>query len=203
MITKENKTQKSSMNMLRKMSIIPVIMIALYAFSIQPATMPLSSNSSSSEVVQQDPWTPQNELEEFIVVVGYGKSGSANVAPRQDIQVTRESERKIAPGAIAYTDVEQKPVFQEGRDGYHRFMTSNIKYPVIAQENGIVGKIVVSYVIDTDGNVTDVKSPVKIDMLSMEGERIIKSMPAWKPGSHHGKKVAVQCYAFMEFRLQN
>ena len=203
MITKENKTQKSSMNMLRKMSIIPVIMIALYAFSIQPADRIPTSKSSLSESILQDPWTPQNELEEPIFIIGYGQKGSDNVSPKQDIQVIRDSERKIAPGAIAYTDVEQKPVFQEGKDSYLRYMTSNIKYPIVAQENGIVGKIVVSYVIDTEGNVTDVKSPVMIDILSKEGERIIKSMPAWKPGSHNGKKVAVQCYAIMEFRLQN
>ena len=198
MITK-NKTQKSSMNMLRKMSIIPVTMFALYAFSIQPADTITSKSSLSESVMQQDPWTPQNELEELIVVVGYGQ----NVTPRKDIQVIRDSERTIAPGAISYTEVEQKPVFQEGKDSYFRFMTNHIKYPVIAQENGIVGKIVVSYVIDTNGNVTDVKSPVKIDGLSMEGERLIKLMPAWKPGSHKGKNVAVQCYAIMEFRLQS
>jgi len=198
MITK-NKTQKSSMNLLRKMSILPVTMCALYAFSIQPADMMASKSSLPESVMQQDPWTPQNELEELIVVVGYGQ----NVTPRKDIQVIRDSERTIAPGAISYTEVEQKPVFQEGKDGYFRFMASNIKYPVIAQENGIVGKIVVSYVIDTNGNVTDVKSPVKIDGLSMEGERLIKSMPAWKPGSHKGKNVAVQCFAIMEFKIRD
>jgi protein TonB len=166
--------------------------------------MPLAVNSSLSEsVLQQDPWTPQNELEQYVVVVGYGKSGSENVAPQQDIQVTRDSERKIAPGAIAYNDVEQKPVFQEGQDGYMKFLSNNIRYPVIAQENGIVGKIVVSYVIDKEGNVTNVQSPVKIERLSMELERIIKLMPAWKPGSQNGQNVAVQCYAFAEYRLQN
>jgi len=64
------------------------------------------------------------------------------------------------------------------------------------------GKVVVSYVIDQDGKVTDVKSPIKIDFLSVELERVIKSLPAWKPGVQDGKNVAVQCYAFAEFRLQ-
>ena len=198
MITK-NKTQKSMTDMLRKMSIVPLVMIALYAFSIRPTDTPTGKSKALAGAALQDPWTSQNELEEKVIVVGYA---SENVTPKQEVIVTRENERKIAPGAISFTDVEQKPVFQDGINNYLRFIADRIGYPTIAMENGITGMVVVSFVIDKDGNVTDVKSPVKIDNLSREAERVIKLLPAWKPGTQGGKAVAVQCYLFVEFKLQ-
>jgi len=198
MITK-NKTQKTSMDILRKMSIIPIAMIALYAFSIRPTDTPTGISLSLSESVLQDPWTAQNELEEEIIVVGYGRN---NVSIKQDVKVTRENKRKIARRTISYTDVEQKPVFQDGIPQYLRFIANNITYPTIAIESGITGMVVVSFVIDKDGKVTDVKSPVKIDPLSRELERVIKKLPDWKPGVQGGKTVAVQCYAFVQFKLE-
>jgi len=208
MITKK-QNKKSLMNALRKMSMIPVAMIALYAFSIKPTDMPLTgitiTSQSPADSVWQEPWIPQYEIEGPIVIVGYGQKGnvaSPNDAPQKEITVVRDNERTIAFGAISYDKVEQKPVFQDGNTSFLQYFMNNIKYPVRAQENGIVGKVVVSYVIDQDGNVTDVRSPVKIDFLSVELERVIKSLPAWKPGVHNGKNVAVQCYAFAEFRLQ-
>ena len=191
MITK-NKTQKTSMDMLRKMSIVPIVLIALYACSIRPNDIPTVNTRS----VLQDPWTTQNELEERIVVVGYTRD---NDSPKKDVKVTSETERRIAPGAIFYSDVEQKPVFKD--QSYLKFILDNIIYPNIAMENGITGTVVVSFVIDKDGNVTDVKSPVKIDHLSNELERVIKKFPSWKPGVQGGKAVAVQCYTFVEFKL--
>ena len=198
------KNKKPSMSVLRKISIVPVAMIALCAFSLRPAETPPSSVTRSlSEPAQQDPWMPINEMEEQIIVVGYGpKNDSLQTKPRTDITVVSDSERKIAPGAFSYDDVEQKPVFQDSIRGYIKFLGERIKYPARAQENGIVGKVVVSYIIDKDGKVTDVKSPVRIDILSNELERLIKSLPDWKPGVHGGKNVPVQCYAFVEFRLQ-
>ena len=214
MITKK-QNKKSLMNVVRKMSILPVALVALYAFSIKPTDMPFTgitiTSQSPADSVWREPWIPQNnELEEIIVIVGYGQRRNESTqndappksAPPIEIKVVRENERRIASGAISYNDVEQKPVFQDGTASYLKYLAANIKYPVIAQENGIVGKIVVSYVIDTEGKVTDVQSPVKIDLLSIELERVIKSLPAWKPGVHNGKNVAVQCYAFAEFRLQ-
>ena len=199
-----SKNKKPSMSVLRKISIVPVAMIALCAFSLRPAETPPSSVTRSlSEPAQQDPWTPQNEMEEQIIVTGYGsKNDSPQTERKTEVKVVSDSERKIALGVFSYDAVEQKPVFQDSIRGYYKFICDRIKYPPLAQENGIVGKVVVSYVIDKDGKVTDVKSPVRIDILSNEAERLIKSLPDWKPGVHGGKNVPVQCYAFVEFRLQ-
>ncbi len=193
------KNKKSTMGLLRKLSIVPVILITLYAFSVR-SVVPSPVETGISQPVWQDPWTPQNDIERFVYVIGYG-SQDKKVTPKEDIKVIRDSERKIASGAVSYNDVEQKPVFQGADNDFRSYLAKNMNYPANAQENGIVGTVVVSFVVDKNGKVTDVKSPVKIEYLSDELERVIKASPAWKPGRQGGKDVAVQCYSFVEFKL--
>ena len=195
----KNKPQKSSMNMLRKMSIVPVVFIALYLFACNSEGRRDSATEMSqplSESVWQKSWTPQNDMEESVIVVAFLKEDINN-----DVIVTHDSKRRIARGVISYNEVEQKPVFQGKDNDFRRYLGQNIRYPADAHDNGIAGTVVVSFVVDKDGKVTDVRSPVKIDILSEEVERVIKSSPAWKPGKKGGKDVAVQCYTFVEFRL--
>jgi TonB family protein len=197
-----SKNKKLSMNALRKWSIVPVALAAMYLFACnregQNGVNTISAPLSKS--VWQDSWTPMKG-EEPIIVVGYCQKDA--VSQKKDVIVTHESERKIARGAISYHEIEQKPVFQETDNNFRRYLAMNMIYPAIAQENGICGTVVLSFIVDKDGNVTDVKSPVKIDILSDVAERVIQSSPIWKPGSQNGKNVAVQCYTFMEFKLQN
>ena len=190
MISK-NKNKETLKNMLRKMSIVPVALVAMYLFGCK-------SDGRQSETL---PLTPQNEMEEVVIVVGYGPSSQV-VVPNEDVKVISDSERKIAKGAITYDEVQQKPVFQGKDNDFRQYLGMNMRYPAVAYENGITGTVAVSFVIDKNGNVTDVKSPVRIEYLSDELERVVKSSPAWKPGSQKGKDVAVQCYSFVEFKFQ-
>ena len=195
--------KKSKLNMLRKMSIVPVALVAMYLFACnnegrRDAVSEISQPISES--AWQKSWTPQNNLEEPVIVMGYGRLNEG-VKSSADVMVTHTSERAIARGAIAYDEVEEKPVFQGEGNNFRRHLAFNLVYPPVAQENGITGTVVVSFVVDREGNVSDVKSPVKIDMLSKELERVVKLSPAWKPGRQGGKEVAVQCYTFVEFRL--
>ena len=192
MISK-HKNKKSLMNMLRKMSIVPVALVAMYLFGCK-----------SNEVRQSEqlPLTPQNEMEEVVIVVGYGQLGQ-DVVSSEDVKVFSDNERKIAKGAFSYDEVQQKPVFQGKDNNFRQYVGMNMRYPAVAYENGITGIVAVSFVVDKNGNVTDVKSPIKIEYLSEELERVIQSSPAWKPGSQNGKDVAVQCYSFVEFKLQD
>ena len=186
------KNKKSSMSMLRKMSIIPVAFVAMYLFAC----------NGQAEQSLQEPWIPQNDLEEAVIVVGYGPLGGI-VTKNEDVKAISENKRKIASGVISYDEVEQKPVFQGTDNNFRRHLAFNLNYPADAQANEITGTVVVSFVVDKDGKVTDVKSPVKIDILSDEVERVIQSSPAWKPGTKKDKNVAVQCYAFVEFRIDS
>ena len=201
MITK-NKNKKS-MNMLRKLSIVPVVIIAMYLFACNNEVRRDTATEISqplSESVWQESWTPQNDLEEEIIVVAFVAN---NVTPKEDVIVTHNSERKIARGVISYNEAEQKPVFQGSDNDFRSYLAKNLRYPAVSIENGITGTVVVSFVVDKDGKVTDVKSPVKIDLLSNELERVVQSSPAWKPGKQGRQNVAVQCYSFVRFRLNN
>ena len=165
---------------------------------------------SITETVLHDPWTPQNEMEECIDVVAVFKGEYLPI--KKEVEVSCDSERIIAPGALSYNEVEVKPVFkdpsriysnQDQLKSYFKFMNDKLIYWTKATESGIAGKVVVSFIIDKNGKVTNVTSPVKIDVLSEEVERVVKLLPTWTPGSHGGKNVAVQCYVFVEFQICN
>lgn len=96
--------------------------------------------------------------------------------------------------------VEEMPVFPGGN--VLKYIARQIKYPVIAQENGIQGTVFVSFVIDKNGAVTDAKVVKSVDAsLDKEALRVINSLPKWQPGKQRGKAVDVQFVLPIEFIL--
>ena len=87
---------------------------------------------------------------------------------------------------------DQPPEFPGGEDLMMEFIGKNIRYPTEAKVNGISGRVYVSFVVDTSGNVVDVKMLRGINGLNEEAMRVVKSMPKWKPGSFGGKIVSAQ-----------
>ena len=99
--------------------------------------------------------------------------------------------------------VDQMPSFPGGSTFLIQYLSSQIKYPVVAEENGIEGKVITSFVVDTDGSITDVKVVRSVDpSLDKEAVRVIKDMPKWKPGMQNGKVVRVKYTVPVTFRLQ-
>ena len=89
--------------------------------------------------------------------------------------------------------VEEQPEFPGGNAAMMKFLGDNIKYPVIAQENGIQGRVITNFVVERDGSITDVQVVRGVDpSLDKEAIRVIQSMPKWKPGLQHGKPVKVK-----------
>lgn len=110
---------------------------------------------------------------------------------------------QTASDYITYEAVEEKPEYPGGMAELINFMSRNIKYPIISQENGVQGKVFVQFVIDKEGNVEEVAIATGVDpYLDAEALRIIKMMPKWKPGKHDGKEVNVKCTIPVGFRLQ-
>ncbi len=99
--------------------------------------------------------------------------------------------------------VEAQPEFPGGPNAMMAFISSNVMYPEIALENGIEGTVVVQFVIEKDGSITDIK--VVRDPgggLGREAERVIKEMPKWSPGRQKGEPVRVKMSAPIRFRLK-
>ena len=99
--------------------------------------------------------------------------------------------------------VEEMPSFPGGQGALMSFLSSNIKYPVVAQENGVQGRVIVGFVVERDGSITDVKVMRSVDpSLDREAQRVIKAMPKWKPGKQNGSAVRVKYTVPVVFRLQ-
>ena len=100
--------------------------------------------------------------------------------------------------------VEQMPEFPNGgMAGLMQYLSKNIKYPTIAQENGTQGRVTVQFVVNRDGSIVDAKVLRGVDpYLDKEAIRVISSMPKWKPGMQRGKAVHVKYTVPVMFRLQ-
>lgn len=100
--------------------------------------------------------------------------------------------------------VEQQPMFPGGPSALMKFLSDNTKYPVVAQENGVQGRVTVQFVVEKDGSVSDVHVLRGVDpSLDKEAVRVVKSMPKWTPGKQNGITVRVNYRVPVLFRLAN
>ena len=99
--------------------------------------------------------------------------------------------------------VEEMPQFPGGMKSLMAYIAKTIKYPVLAQETGIYGKVYVRFVVNKDGSIADamVIRPVN-DLLDKEALRVVSTMPKWKPGMQNGKPVRVMYTVPISFVLQ-
>nr|WP_303217314.1 energy transducer TonB [uncultured Prevotella sp.] len=98
--------------------------------------------------------------------------------------------------------VDEKPTFPGGESAMKSFLRSNIKYPIVAQENGEQGCVFVQFIIEKDGSISDVKiSRSDAPSLDEEAMRVIKAMPKWNPGKLNGIPVRVKNEVPVVFRL--
>jgi Antirepressor regulating drug resistance, predicted signal transduction N-terminal membrane component len=222
MITKSKKTK---MGILRKISVIPVVAISMIVCSVNSKTYAVTPLSDVIvEDIQQDenPWTPQNKLEEPVIIISYGVQkkqvdanndneviiGYGTNKKKADKNEASEypAKRKSPPnGTLLYNNVEIKPQFKQGNseDEFMKFMTKSIIYPTIAQEKEIKGKVTASYIINENGKVVDIEVVMSDDtLLANEVIRVLKSSTDWIPAKQNGKNVPVQCYFFAEFKIR-
>ena len=98
--------------------------------------------------------------------------------------------------------VEENPEFPGGMKECMKFLSNNIKYPQISQENGVQGRVIVQFVVNADGTIVDPVVVRGVDpYLDKEALRVIKLMPKWKPGKQRGKAVRVRYTQPVLFRL--
>ena len=99
--------------------------------------------------------------------------------------------------------VEQMPQYKGGDQALMDYLNKSIKYPVIAEENGIQGRVVCTFVVERDGSITDVKVVRSVDpSLDKEAVRVLKAMPKWIPGKQNGSAVRVKFTLPVTFKLQ-
>lgn len=99
--------------------------------------------------------------------------------------------------------VDEKPSFPGGESAMKSYLNSNVNYPVVAQENGVQGRVIVESIIEKDGSMSDVKVIRSVDpSLDREALRVVKAMPKWTPAKLKGIPVRTKCTTPVVFRLQ-
>ena len=102
-----------------------------------------------------------------------------------------------------FTVVENDPEFPGGMEALYKYLAQNIKYPQLARDNGITGKVYVTFVVERDGSIANPKVLRDIGGgCGQEAIRVVKSMPKWTPGKQRGKAVRVQFNLPVNFSLK-
>ena len=114
----------------------------------------------------------------------------------EEIEIEEEDDEEF------FMVVENMPEFPGGDLGLMKYIQKNVKYPAIAKEYNITGKVYVSFIVDKSGKVTNVKIVRGVDKnLDAEAVRVVKSLPKYKPGKQRGKAVRVMFTIPINFTL--
>lgn len=180
---------------------------------IEKPTPPLKSSikftppviKPDEEVQEEEVIKTQEELTKAEVTIsiadvkGTDEENGVDIAELNN-QIVEEDDTISPPFVV----VEQMPEFPGGDRALIKFLANSVKYPVIAQENGIQGKVHVNFVVDTNGGISNVKILRGVDpSLDKEAIRVVKSMPKWIPGKQGGRAVRVSFTVPINFVLSN
>lgn len=161
-----------------------------------------------SEVKPEEEMKTQDELKETKTAIGAfdvkgnDEAGGTVLKAVEDI-ATPEPPKQEAEQNKVFDVVEQQPQYPGGMGALNQWLGSNIKYPVMAAENGIEGRVVVQFVVERDGSVSGVHVVRGVDpSLDKEATRVVSAMPKWIPGKQNGSAVRVKYTVPVTFRLQ-
>ena len=158
-----------------------------------------------NEVRPEDEMKSQEEILSTKTAIGSfdvkGNDESGEVLKAKEVIATEPVKPKEEENKV-FDVVEQMPSFPGGQAALMNYLNNNIKYPVIAEENGIQGRVVVQFVVGKDGHISDVKVAKSVDpSLDKEAVRVVKAMPKWIPGKQNGQAVTVRYTLPVTFRL--
>lgn len=126
----------------------------------------------------------------------YNDEGSISQGQEVNVNFEENDENEI------FKEVEKDPEFPGGDKAMYKFLGQNIKYPQLARENNITGRVYITFIVEKDGSVSNVRVLRDIGGgCGKEAARVVESMPKWTPGHHKGKNVRVQCNLPINFNL--
>lgn len=149
-------------------------------------------------------WKPgkqrgQNVRVYYTIPVTFRLNKNSDAVNRQ----TSGSTPQVVSPDQEFTVVEEMPKFPGGPSAAQEYLAKNVKYPAEAYNKGIRGRVIVQYVVEKDGSISNVKVVRGVDpLLDAEAVRVIKSMPKWEPGKQRGQNVRVKYTMPVTFSLQ-
>ncbi len=178
-------------------------MVSAEAAASTPApkaiTQEVKAVDKSKEVTQ----TMSTTTSELLVGDGQGAVDGADVkevAPETPVDNTNPTAQNESP--LNFTVVQKIPEFPGGWSAFMQWLTKNLKYPASAQKDKIQGMVVVSFIVNKDGSVADVKVSTSADpILDKEALRVLKMMPKWKPGMDRNKVCRTMIAVPVVFKL--
>ncbi|MBK6483849.1 MAG: energy transducer TonB [Chitinophagaceae bacterium] len=150
------------------------------------------------EVKEEDIPPPVEELQqaEIATVTEVDPNATYDFSANQETQVVEEKKPEI------FMYVEQMPEFPGGQTELIKYLQKNLRYPAAARENGIEGKVVLQFVVDESGKISDLQVVRDIGGgCAEEATRVVKNMPPWKPGKQNGNAVKVYFKLPVTFKL--
>lgn len=123
----------------------------------------------------------------------------------EDTEIEEIEYEEVVVEDEIFTVVEKMPEFPGGIQKLYNYLGNNIRYPEVAKEAGIQGKVYISFVVEKDGSIKDVKVLRGIPggkMCDNEAIRVVKAMPKWSPGKQRGKPVRVSYNLPVQFTLR-
>ena len=156
---------------------------------------------NEEEVIKLDEIENSNKAIGAFTVEGTDEVGSEVLKVKEEIAQPEppkhEEDNKV------FEVVEQMPSFPGGYAALMQWLGSNMKYPTIAAENNVQGRVIVQFVVEKDGSITDVHVAKSVDpSLDKEASRVVKAMPKWIPGKQNSSPVRVRFTVPVTFKLQ-
>ena len=204
-ITMMLKKKSNPWSRARMLVAIPVAAVAVVAFAT-PKAESLSNvieSESDALVSRVVPAVKAQAAEPLPVVTAAPATAAEPVQAVADAQPKADAPEAVVPDGDdkVYDIVEQQPEFPGGPSAMAKWLGDNIKYPAEAAKQGIEGRVIVQFVVGSDGTVSDAVVRRSVDpLLDAEALRVINAMPAWTPGKQDGKPVAVRYTIPVTFR---
>ena len=155
-------------------------------------------------VASMPDWIPGTQRGEKVNVVytlpiSFVLSGDKSKSEK----LTTVEDKPDVDAGVVFQIVEKMPQFPGGEEAMMKFLAESVKYPTVAQEKKIQGKVYVNYIVEKDGAIDNIKIVRSVDpALDKEAIRVVKAMPKWEPGTQRGKKVRVSFMLPINFVLQ-
>ena len=169
-----------------------ILLAGGYGIAAAQDVATVDTRTSATQVVEKQNKVEQSKVVQAKVVEKQNKVKQAKVVKLQTAQ----------DGQTVEENPDKWPDFPGGQKKLFKWLSANIKYPKEAQANKEQGRVIVRFIIDKDGKVTDAKVVRSISpSLNKEALRLIEAMPRWKPGEKDGQPVAVRFTLPITFRL--
>jgi TonB family protein len=137
----------------------------------------------------------------FIIPIIFKLDNDISTAKSDEKENVGQADIK-SDGEVIYQTVDEMPEFPGGVEALMDYVSRNVKYPESAKENNLQGRVLVKFVIEKDGSVSNVEVGRGWgNELDDEAVRVVKAMPKWKPGKQDGKPVRVSFMLPINFKL--